>query len=135
MGYILYINGYKTKGQKNPVKVISECFGKLWGYQEDNDGIMQSMQYALTINDFKEDVEETAQFYDYPLYEVMHNIMWGSPYCIYGEYDLTIEQLKQFTEYYIKDVKAVWGDVDPNYYHEKLDKVLAVSDAVTLEFI
>lgn len=105
MGYYLSVNGYK-----NGKKVISEFFGKLWGYQAKNDEML-SMSYLLETFEFKEYIKDgikKALGEKYSPYEAVHDIYFGSPYCISGEFEITKDEFVIFSFYYLKDYQTVF---------------------------
>ena len=119
MGYYLIVHGYK-----NGKEVISEFFGKLWGYQGKNDEML-SMRYLLETSDFKEYINDAEKGYQgkryrlyetvrdiyenlgekYSLYEAVHDIYFGAPYCISGEFEINKDEFVTFSFFILKIIK------------------------------
>ena len=105
MGYYLTVHGYK-----NGKEVISELFGKLWGYQGEIDEML-SMRYMLETFEFKEYIKDGIKEdlgEEYTPYEAVHDIYFGSPYCISGEFEVTKDEFVTFSFYYLKDYQTVF---------------------------
>ena len=127
MGYYLTVHGYK-----NGKEVISEFFGKLWGYQGKNDEML-SMRYLLETSEFKEyinDAEKEYQGVKYSLYEAVHDIYFGASYCISGEFEITKDEFVTFSFFYLKDYQTVFENsglhlipLIINILREKPDKI------------
>ena len=128
MGYYLTIHGYKDGS-----RIVSELIGKLWGYQDD-DQDMLSMHYLLSTPDFKEFIDDSLKEDftrdEYTPYELVHDIYWGSPYCISGEFEIDIVEFYHFSFYYLYDYNKVFGgdskwiiDQFINIVRKKPDKI------------
>lgn len=131
MGYRCYF-----KGQTADNKIKDElCLGKLYGYNEDNDGLMLGYTFIMNTPAYKEYREEDNMYYDsykYTDYEIIDMCFTAR-----GSIDMHLltEQFRVFLALYLFDYTIVWGEPYPKESIEAINEYLKDCVSVFVEWI
>lgn len=114
MGYRLYFRGRKAD---NTAKE-DFCLGKLYGYNEESDGLMLGYIFIMNTAAYKEyrKDEPIDEYTDYEIIDLCFTAR-GSI-----DMDLFPEEFITFLDLYIHDYKSVWGKDYP------IDNILEIND-------
>lgn len=127
MGYRLYI-----KGQTADNKIKDDfCIGKLYGYNEDSDGLMLGYTFIMQSAAYKEyRIEENTN--EYTDYEIIDLCFTAG-----GSIDMHLltEDFRRFLDLYYNDYINVWGKEFSSEGKAEINKYLSDCVSVFLEWI
>lgn len=127
MGYRLYFHG--RKADNSPKEEL--CLGKLYGYNDKNDGLM--LGYTFIMNtaayaEYRKD-EPIEEYTDYEIIDLCFTAR-GSI-----DMDLFPEEMITFLDLYFHDYKSVWGEDYPLESAVKIKEYLSDCISVSLAWI
>ena len=130
MGYRCYI-----KGQTADNKIKDEiCLGKLYGYNDINDGAMRGYDFIKNTPEYKEYRADDEPFdsTEYSDYEIIDMCFTAR-----GSIDMHVltEQFLLFFDLYLFDYQVVWDEQYPIKKIERIREYLKDCVSVFIEWI